>query len=199
MVRQFIRDSQRAIPLPGGAVHEWQLGKNASTALDSLVKLIYHLAMGSKHRHTVNLSWKIHRILNKYERLESTAIQVTPEKVITHRELHAIQAIGEIENINITGLGTHFGVTKSAASQLISKLVQKGMVAKEQSPRSGKELNLALTDLGWQAYELHEKYHSRNIRKIAERLSGFSVTQITTTSSILDVIESVMDKRLSDE
>ena len=126
-------------------------------------------------------------------------IQVSPGLTVTHRELHAIQAVGEIEDINITGLGNHFGVTKSAASQLISKLVQKGVVAKEQSARNSKEMELALTDLGWKAYELHEKYHSRNIREIAGRLSGFSVTQITTTSNILDVIEAVIDGRLAEE
>ena len=74
------------------------------------------------------MSWKIHRILNKFQRLEPISIQLGPGKAITHKELHVIQAIGEIEQINITKIGAHFGVTKSAASQVVSKLVKKGLV-----------------------------------------------------------------------
>jgi DNA-binding MarR family transcriptional regulator len=90
-------------------------------------------------------------------------------------------------------------VTKSAASQLISKLVQKGLVTKEQSAHSGKELQLTLTELGWQAYELHEEHHGKNIGEIAKRLDAFTITQITTSSQILDVIEDVLDERLGEE
>lgn len=145
------------------------------------------------------MSWKIHRILNKFQRLESTSIQLGSGKAITHKELHVIQAIGEIKQINITKIGAHFGVTKSAASQVISKLVQKGLVTKEQSVHSGKEFQLTLTELGWEAYKLHENHHGKNIREIAKRLSSFSITQIATTSNLLDVIEGVVDERLAEE
>ena len=120
--------------------------------------------MDGKHAQTVKMSWKIHRILNKFQRLESTAIQVGPGRTITHKELHVIQAIGEIDQINITQIGSHFGVTKSAASQVVSKLVKKGLVAKAQAAHSGKEFQLTLTATGWEAYKLHENHHSKNIR-----------------------------------
>jgi DNA-binding MarR family transcriptional regulator len=152
--------------------------------------------MEAKHRHTIDLTWKIHRILNKFQQLESTAIQVDRQMTITHRELHVIQVIGETEEINITKLGNHFGVTKSAASQLVSKLKQKGLVEKEQSGHSGKELQLSLTGLGWKAFELHEEYHSKNLVEIIKRLEPFSIGQIMTTTNILDIIERVAEESL---
>ena len=155
--------------------------------------------MKNKQEHTVEMSWKIHRILNKFQRLESTSIQLGPGKAITHKELHVIQAIGEIDQINITKIGAHFGVTKSAASQVVSKLVKKGLVAKEQAVHSGKEFQLTLTESGRVAYKLHEKHHTKNIREIAKRLSSFSINQIVATSNLLDVIEDVVDKRLAGE
>lgn len=167
--------------------------------IDKIVKLLYYLIMSSKHKYTVEMSWKIHRILNKFQRLESTPIQLGSGRAITHKELHVIQAIGEIKQINITEIGSHFGVTKSAASQVVSKLVKKGLVAKELAPHSGKEFQLTLTESGWEAYKLHENHHSKNIRKIADRLSSFSTDQIVTTSNMLDVIEGVVDERLADE
>ena len=152
--------------------------------------------MDAKHRHTVDMAWKIHRILNKFNQLESSTIQVGPARTITHRELHALQFIGESEKVNITELGNHFGVTKSAASQLVAKLVQMGLVDKVRSNHSGKELQLSLTELGWRAYELHDEYHSRNMREVIKRLEDFSVSQIVTTSKILDIVERVTDERL---
>ncbi len=154
--------------------------------------------MNGKQRHTVDLSWKIHRILNKFNRLESDTIRVESGPAITHKEMHAIQVIGEVDDINITKLANHFGFSKSAASQLVSKLEKKGLITKEPSLHSGKELQLTLTELGWQAYELHEEHHSKNIREIAKCLDAFSITQLATTSKILGVIEGVVDERLKE-
>ena len=115
----------------------------------------------------------------------------------THRELHAIQAIGENERINITELGTYFGVTKSAASQMITKLARKGFVEKESSAHNSKELQLTLTRLGRRAFELHEKFHGEHMADLVESLGAFSLSEIETTAVLLDVIESVVDERLS--
>ena len=155
--------------------------------------------MEAKQRHTVDMTWKIHRILNKFHQLESKPIKLDPEKTITHRELHAIQVIGETKEINITTLANHFGVTKSAASQQVSKLAHKGLVDKEQSDHSDKELQLSLTELGWKAFELHEEYHTKNIGEIIKQLDDFSISQIMTTSNMLDIIEKVTDERLNGE
>jgi DNA-binding MarR family transcriptional regulator len=172
-------------------------GQAALSGLTIQLSYFTIYAMKGKQRHTVDLSWKFHRILNKFKRLESAAIKLGSDLSITHKEVHAIQAIGEIDDINITQLGNHFGFTKSAASQLVSKLEKKGLVGKKPALHSAKELRLTLTELGWQAYELHEEHHDKNIREIARRLAPFSVTQIATTSKILGVIEGVMDERLN--
>ena len=115
---------------------------------------------------------------------------------MTHRELHAIEAIGENTRINITDLGMYFGVTKSAASQMATKLARKGLVEKESSAHSNKELQLTLTRLGWRAFELHEKFHGDHLADLVERLGAFSLSQIETTSVLLDVLENLVDERL---
>jgi DNA-binding MarR family transcriptional regulator len=142
------------------------------------------------------MTWKIHRILNKYLRLEATTIQWGEGREATHNEIHFIQAVGDNEPINITELGAYLGITKSAASQMVTKLVAKGLIEKDKSVHSGKELQLSLTQPGWQAYKVHEQYHGKNTAEIADRLSLFSLDQIATVSVVLDVVESVLDERL---
>jgi len=140
---------------------------------------------------------RLFRILNKHARLEDMPVRIDEDREVTHRELHAIQAIGENKRINITDLGIYFGVTKSAASQMTTKLARKGFVQKEMSAHSNKELRLTLTRLGWRAFELHEKFHGDHIIDLVERLNAFSLAQIETTSVLLDVLERVVDERLS--
>lgn len=155
--------------------------------------------METKIEFVEDLTWKIHRILNKFLRLEETTIKNDGGPDVTHNEIHVIQAIGDNEQINITELGAYFGITKSAASQKVAKLVGKGLVEKEKSAHSAKELHLSLTEFGWRAYQMHEQYHGRNVAEIVNRLNAFSLEQIATVSVLLDVIDGVMDERLKEE
>ena len=144
-----------------------------------------------------SISRQLMRIIKKHERIEEIPVRLDEGIEVTPTESHAIQAIGENKSINVTDLGAHFGVTKSAASQIVAKLTKKGFVEKTMSEHSNKELQLQLTALGWQAFEAHEKCHGRHLVDIIERLGSFSLSQIATASVVLDVIEDVMGERLS--
>ena len=85
--------------------------------------------------------------------------------VIHRAEIHTIQAIGRKRGINLTRLAETSGVTKGATSQMVSKLVAKGLVLKVQSA-TPRELALDLTELGWKAFEAHERLHDRMIEAV---------------------------------
>ncbi|CAN2046758.1 Regulatory protein MarR [Candidatus Magnetomoraceae bacterium gMMP-1] len=140
---------------------------------------------------------KLLRIFNKHSQIETMKIHFDEAVEVTPKEIHTIQAIGKNKHINITGLGTHFGVSKSAASQIITKLVKKGFVKKELSLHSNKEFALSLTELGWKAFYAHEEIHEKHMTDLIKRLNAFSLSQIATTSVVLEVIENVVDERLS--
>ena len=145
------------------------------------------------------MSRTLMRIINKHSCLEARPIRFGDDLEVTHREIHAIQAIGEHARINITDLGRHFGVTKSAASQMVAKLAEKGLVEKEPAAHSNKEYQLSLTESGRRAFGVHEEYHGRHMAELAERLEAFSLLQIATASVLLEVIESVVDEHLGGE
>lgn len=142
------------------------------------------------------ISRNLFRILNKHGRLESLPLHFDEGIEMTHRELHVIQALGERKGINITELGNHFGVTKSAASQMVTKLVKKGLVEKESAAHSNKALQLTLTQRGWLAFRIHEKFHGQHMTDVVDRLGAFSLSQIATASVLLEVLENVVDERL---
>ena len=143
------------------------------------------------------ISRQLMRIIKKHGRIEEIPVQLDEGVVVTPTESHTIQAIGENGAINVTDLAAHFGVTKSAASQIVNKLSKKGYVVKRISEYSGKELRLELTPLGRRAYEAHERCHGRHMADIVNRLGSFSLAQVATASAFLDVIEDVMNERLT--
>jgi DNA-binding MarR family transcriptional regulator len=76
-------------------------------------------------------------------------------------EIHTIQNIGNNPGINSTDLTGRMGVTKSAVSQMVKKLIKKGFLCKVTSSDDARESALELTDLGWKAFYAHERFHTQ--------------------------------------
>jgi len=137
------------------------------------------------------------RVARKYADAENLPIPVEGHGEISTREAHVIEAIGDTPEINITALANRFGVSKSAASQMVSKLAQKGFVDKSPAPHSNKEFLLTLTELGWRGFAAHERFHGRDLARLKARLGAFSLSQVATLSVLLEAIDDVMDARLN--
>ena len=138
------------------------------------------------------------RIAKRYSRIENLPIPVDEGVEVTTAEAHTIQAIGQGKETRVLDVANCFGITKSAASQMVAKLIRKGFLDKRQSPHNNKEFFLSLTELGWKAFRAHERFHGKDMAELVNRLSGFSLSQIATISVLLEAIGSVMDERLSE-
>lgn len=139
------------------------------------------------------------RVARKYARIEELPIPVDEDLEITTAEAHTIQAIGEGEQMRVLDIAMNFGISKSAASQMVAKLTRKGFVEKRQSPYNSKEFPLSLTELGWRAFRAHERFHGKDLADLLNRLNAFSLSQIATISVLLEAIGNVMDERLSEK
>jgi DNA-binding MarR family transcriptional regulator len=86
--------------------------------------------MDTKKELITNTVSHLLKFARKFTFMETMPIKIDKDREITTNEAHIIQAIGENEEINITSLSKLFGVTKSATSQMISKLSKNGYVKK---------------------------------------------------------------------
>lgn len=137
------------------------------------------------------------RVAALYARIEDLSIQVAEGVEVSTREAHTIEAVGDSQQMSVTDVANAFGITKSAASQMVSRLCEKGFFEKRQAPHSNKEYQLTLTSLGRQAYDAHARFHGEDKAALIERLRGFSLSQIATISVLFEAIGEVMDKRLA--
>lgn len=136
------------------------------------------------------------KVALKYGQVEELPIPVDEDLEATTREAHTIQAIGNQEPLSVTDVASAFGITKSAASQMVSRLVGKGFLEKRQAPHSNKEYQLRLTPLGWKAYDAHENFHGKDRDELIKRLRSFSESEITAVTALLEAVGTVLDRRM---
>lgn len=139
------------------------------------------------------------RIIHKYNQWENRKRTYGTKMLLTRSEINTIAAVGDNPGINITALASALGVTKAAASQMIYKLVDKGVVEKAVSPYSDTEVVLNLTEEGQKNYIAHRDIHTRSdeesLRLIQEMPEPFCREMI----QFLTAFEEIMDKRLKEE
>jgi DNA-binding MarR family transcriptional regulator len=163
--------------------------------LAKIVKLLYHSNMNKElKKKIVNTLMQVTR---KFTEVEALPIEVTGEISVSTREAHAIESIGENRCVNVTQIADHFGFTKSAASQLVSKLTRQGFVVKKQAGHSNKELQLSLTPLGWQAFEAHAKMHGMDLQQVLETMDSVEISVLIQLNELMGRLNSIMDGRLA--
>lgn len=140
------------------------------------------------------LAWQMERIIHKYTQFEKKPQKYCKGLMLTQPEIHTVAIIGDQEGISVTGLAKVRGITKGAASQMVYKLVDKGLVEKRVSPSSDSELNLYLTKLGKKARAEHRKKHEAMGEKFSEIMDGISEEIQDDMLKVLKSFEEELDK-----
>lgn len=138
------------------------------------------------------------RIINKFKTLEKIPIDHGTGDLLYASEINTLEIIGKCSGINMTQLAQKRGVTKGAVSQIVSKLVKKQLVSKNQAPGSDKELSLRLTRAGEIAFENHEKFHAKYDSPMIEKLKSMSVEQLAIITDTFEMLEETIDSYLKD-
>jgi len=126
-----------------------------------------------------------------------SAIQQTPREYGTGvplygSEIHTIQAIGKSTGINVTQLAEKMGVTKGAVSQMVSKLVEKGMVRKTRTQNNAKEVVLELTELGRIGFRNHESFDMKVLDSVREYCGSDLETKLDTFLSVMTDFDAIL-------
>jgi DNA-binding MarR family transcriptional regulator len=143
-----------------------------------------------------SVSALMERIIHKYSQIERKRCICVGDLFLTRAEIHTVEAVGNQSGLNITTLAEKLGITKGAASQMIYKLVDKGLVQKSVSPDSDTEVCLTLTDIGKTAFESHREYHKEHDRRFYEHVEGMPKEVFQYMITLMEDFESELDKKL---
>lgn len=112
------------------------------------------------------------RIVNKYRMIDEFPRYFETADVFLHMaEIQTILAIGKNEDVNVTNLAKFEGITKGAVSQMIKKLVKKGLVIKNVSFKTENEVVLRLTEKGKDVFKEQQQYNDFLNERIAAIIS----------------------------
>lgn len=118
----------------------------------------------------IELGWAFERAFHKYAAYESQPRDFGVGFPLTQNEIHAVVVVCENEGISLGELARRRGVTKGAMSQLVSRLVKKGLLVKETAEHSASYVALQPTELGRKAYDNHFRAHKTMGSTIDQKL-----------------------------
>jgi DNA-binding MarR family transcriptional regulator len=135
-----------------------------------------------------------YRIHKKMNLMEKTPCNFGLDYPLFLSEIHTIQAIGNTPENNVRIIADILGVTPSAASQVIKKLTERGLVRKIRGVRNEREVSIELTEQGLIAFINHEQTHAR----IQERIGYINEKERAAIIRVLSAFESVYDERIGE-
>jgi len=112
-------------------------------------------------------------------------IHYTRDKGLSMSQIGAIFHIHRLGTCGVTDLGDHLGVTSAAASQLLERLVQQGLLLRTEDPNDRRVKQIVLTDQGRRV--LKESLRARQgwLDELAESLTEHEKDSISGALNIL--------------
>jgi DNA-binding MarR family transcriptional regulator len=150
--------------------------------------------MEDKTEVIIDLISKFYKMINLVNSLEREAYDFDVGETLHPSEIHTIQAIGNNSGCNITALARELGITKAAASQMVTKLKRRGFVRKVKSVDNNKEILLILTMKGRTAFDGHERFHADMYKDFIQYLNKVPSEQIEMFEEILDKVSFYVDR-----
>ena len=104
---------------------------------------------------------------------------------ISMSQLGALFQIHRRGSGGVTDLGDNLGVTSSAASQLLERLVHQGLILRSEDPSDRRVKQIVLTDKGRQVLEASIRARQGWLSDLAEVLSDSEKETMITALNIL--------------
>lgn len=143
-----------------------------------------------------SLSNLLERVIHKYTQIENRSWDYGNGVKLSRPEVHTIMLVGTEPGISVTAIAKKRGITKGAASQMIYKLVDKGIVKKQVSAESDAQVSIYLTDLGEEISRLHDEYHKQNAEPIYTYLSSLSPDTLKALVDVMECFDDALEERL---
>ena len=140
-------------------------------------------------RHFLEVNAKFQQLISEYIALEKKQHFIKEYPTLTFSEVHTVVLIGKYESINLTRLSEIQEVSRSAVTQMVSRLVQKDLVIKTKTSQGRIEYILSLTNGGRYVCQQHQKQHDYLIQSMMNVLKKYPSSFI---NDVQDFMEDVM-------
>lgn len=106
--------------------------------------------------------------------------------ILSILSLHVLEVISEKEGIKGVDIAKELNVTKGAISKTTRKMLDQGLIKKEQRPTNLKEIYYYVIPLGAELSELHRLMHLEKDKKAFELLKSYDLKSLELISDFIE-------------
>ncbi|MGW8225083.1 MAG: MarR family winged helix-turn-helix transcriptional regulator [Anaerolineales bacterium] len=107
------------------------------------------------------------------------------ETGLSMSQISVLFHLRRMQSCGVTDLGDHLGVSSAAASQMLERLVQQGLILRSEDPQDRRVKQIVLTDKGRQVIEAGVAARQDWLVDLAESLSAAEKQQIGVALNLL--------------
>jgi len=142
---------------------------------------------------------KFQSILSLAQKMEKTHKSFGTGEMISHSEIHLIEIIGDTQDLSVTDISKHLGITKGAVSQSLKRLEKKGFTTKQSDPGNLSRSIVLLTSKGQTAYWSHKHWHETMDGGFLKYLDELDDETFETIVDFLGKVESFLKLRIESD
>lgn len=113
-------------------------------------------------------------------------------------EIHMICHIRRNPGSHLSGIARQIHVTRGAVSQIVSKLVKKGLVCKQADEENGRRILLSLTEKGEKAYMGHQRLHGQFNKRVEAIMKPYDQGQSELIDGFVKSLEAAVDELIEE-
>jgi len=142
------------------------------------------------------LHGKFQSIMTLSRQLDQTPKKFGTDALLSHSEIHMIEIIGENENLSVTDIAGHLGITKGAVSQSLKKMEAKNLSVKKTDPENLSRSIVMLTSKGQTAYWSHKHWHETMDGGFAKYMEDMKKNDLGVIVQFLEKVEDFLKRRI---
>lgn len=112
-------------------------------------------------------------------------ISYSKEKGLSMSQLGALLHLFRGGSCSVSDIGDNLGVTNAAASQMLERLVQQGLILRKEDPNDRRVRQIVLTDKGHQILQESIAVRQGWLENLARTLTDSQREQVTAALNIL--------------
>ncbi len=120
-------------------------------------------------------------VFNDILQIEEKALKEEGLDNLSVKEVHALEAIAEVENPTMSIVAKKLRVTVGTLTTAVNTLVKKGYVQRVDCKDDRRVVNLQLTQEGKEAYDVHREFHNVFVNYTIEALSDEEKRTLAST------------------
>ena len=115
-----------------------------------------------------------------------------------YSEIHTIDAIGKLEEPNVTAISEYMHMTRGAISKITKKLQKDGLLSAYMKPDNQQKIFFSLTEKGKILYEEHRQRHELWLKRDDDFLKKYEKEYLDQLQNFMSDFNEYLEEKITE-